>query len=53
MKKFMTMVLTLAFVVALGVDAHAQKRLNEITKRGVFRGSHSTQMSTWTCTMHT
>lgn len=37
MKKFMTMVLTLAFVVALGVDAHAQKRLNEITKRGVLK----------------
>ncbi len=37
MKKFMTMVLTLVFVVALGVDAHAQKRLNEITKRGVLK----------------
>jgi len=37
MKKLTTIVLMVVFALTIGVDAHAQKRLNEITKRGVLK----------------
>ncbi len=37
MKNLRIVFLSLVLVLAFGVDAHAQKRLNEITKRGVLK----------------